>query len=405
VDTRQVGTASEYREPVAEDRHAPRSADRLAVVHIITGLPVGGAQTMLSEIVRRQNKAGDRLLVISLTEVGAVGEQLRLASIQVLALGMNRSRPNPGDILRLKRIIKKFAPDVVQTWMYHADLIGGLAARLAGNYSIVWNIRHSDLRPGADKRMTIWIARLCGLLSRWLPSAILCNSRHAAKLHEELGYVHGRIEVIPNGIDVEKFCPQPDLGASVRREFGIGDKTKLVGLIARFDKQKDHRRFIAAAGKLADRCAAVHYLLCGENIDGQNQDIRRWINDTSHAERFHLAGIRDDLPRLTAALDLSVSSSAHGEGFSNVIAEAMACAVPCVVTDVGDSALIIGDTGWCVRAEDEEDLSKAMLAAISESTDAHTQRGARARARIVDCFSVDEIFAKYQSVYDRFRRI
>lgn len=176
----------------------------LAVIHVITGLPVGGAQSILSEIVRRQQQSGDRLLVISLTELGAVGEQLYQAGVQVRALGMNKSLPSPFDLFRLTRLIRDFAPDLVQTWMYHADLMGGLAARLAGVRSVIWNIRHSDLRPGVDKRATIWTARLCGFLSRWLPSLILCNSYHAAGLHEKLGYESRRIEVVPNGIDVEK---------------------------------------------------------------------------------------------------------------------------------------------------------------------------------------------------------
>jgi len=386
------------------DSQRPPQADALAVVHIITGLPVGGAQTMLSEIARRQQQSGDRLLVISLTELGAVGEQLRQAGVQVRALGMNRSLPSPFDLFRLARLIKDFAPDVVQTWMYHADLIGGLAARLAGVRAVVWNIRHSDLRPGVDKRATIWTARLCGFLSRWLPSLILCNSHHAAGLHEKLGYQRRRIEVVPNGIDVEKFRPQSDAGASVRSELGISDKARLVGLVARFDPQKDHRRFIAAAGIVARQHADVHFLLCGSGIDAHNQDLARWINESPVADHFHLLGVRDDVPRLTAALDLSISSSAHGEGFSNIIAEAMACAVPCVVTKIGDSALIVGDTGWSVPAENEDALADAISVALAEPRDAHGLRGEQARSRIIDNFSIDEIFAKYRAVYQRLQQ-
>ena len=380
-------------------RDAPPS-----VVHIITGLPVGGAQTMLSEIVRRQQQAGDRLLVISLTELGAVGEQLRQGGVQVRALAMNRSLPSPFDLLRLRRLIKDFAPDLVQTWMYHADLIGGLAARLAGIHSVVWNIRHGDLRSGVDKRTTILTARLCGFLSRWVPRLILCNSHHATGIHEKLGYQRQRLKVVPNGIDVEKYCPLPNAAASVRMELGLNDKARLVGLVARFDPQKDHRRFIAAAEIVARRHENIHFLLCGENIDKSNQDLAGWIDRTSVADQFHLLGVRDDVPRLTAALDLSVSSSAHGEGFSNIIAEAMACGVPCVVTDIGDSALIIGDTGWIVPAENEEALADAMHAALSEPVDGHKLRGERARARIVDQFSIDEIFAQYQAVYQLLRQ-
>jgi glycosyltransferase involved in cell wall biosynthesis len=388
--------------PAVPDSH-PKT-DTLSVVHIITGLPVGGAQTMLSEIVRRQQRLGDRLLVISLTELGAVGEQLRQAGIQVRALGMNRSLPSPFDLLRLRRLIKDFAPDLVQTWMYHADLLGGLAARLAGIRPVVWNIRHSDLRPGVDKRATIWTARLCGFLSRWIPSRILCNSHHAAGLHEKLGYERARIEVVPNGIDVEKFHPRPDAGASVRAELDISETIRLVGLVARFDPQKDHRRFIAAANIVAHRHRDVHFLLCGGGVDGENQDLARWIDDTAIADRFHLLGVRDDVPRLTAALDLSVSSSAHGEGFSNIIAEAMACAVPCIVTDVGDSVLIVGDTGWGVPAENEEALAEAISTALWEPMEAYKLRGEQARSRIMDNFSIDEIATRYRAIYQRLRQ-
>ncbi len=246
--------------------------------------------------------------MISLTEKGAVGLDLEASGVAVQAMNMSRAVPNPLSLFRLSSVLRKWRPDVVQTWLYHGDLVGGLAAKLAGRRRVVWNIRHSSLDPRHDRRSTIWCAKACAALSGRLPSVIVCNSDAGASIHAGLGYDGGRMRIIPNGVDVETFRPDASARSDVRGELGVPGDGFLIGLIGRFHPQKDHRTFVRAAGRLASLDGRTHFVLCGENVTRDNPDLASWIEATGHEDRFHPLGVRSDVPRITAALDVSTSS-------------------------------------------------------------------------------------------------
>lgn len=374
------------------------NSGRIRIVHIIIGLDTGGAETMLFKLLSNIDRQLFAPAVVSLTDIGPIGEKLISLGLPVKALGMRAGLPKPGDLLRLKRIIEEWRPDLIQTWMYHSDLIGGFVARWAGIKKVIWNIRASRLEPDAIKRSTIWIASLCARLSRRLPAKIICCSEASVVVHSQLGYDTGKMTVIPNGFDLAAFKPNPEARRSVRDELGLSAEAQLIGLVGRFDPMKDHRNFVQAAGLLHQQRPETHFLLCGNGIDWQNDELRGWIEQQGIRERCHLLGRRDDIPRINAALDIATTSSS-GEGFPNVIGEAMACGIPFVATDVGDSALIIGDTGRVVPPRNPQALSAAWHEMLSLSQDRREALGRAARERIEKNFDLPLIVSKYESVY------
>ena len=205
--------------------------------------------------------------------------------------------------------------------------------------------------------------------------------------------------VIPNGFDLAAFKPDAKARTAVREELGISQEALLIGLVGRFDPQKDHRNFVAAAARLRAYCPQVHFLLCGDGVNWNNAELTGWIGEAGLRQQFHLLGRREDMPRLTAALDISSTSSSYGEGFPNVIGEAMACGVACAITDVGDSAFIVGETGLVVPPRDPEALAHAWKKLIEMGPEGRQKLGETARKRILENFSLPDIVARYEALY------
>lgn len=337
--------------------------------------------------------------VISLTDDGPIADKIRMLGVPVHVLKMKWGKPHPISLIKLSLLLRQKKPDIVQTWMYHSDLIGGLAAKFAGGIKTFWNIRQGNINLDSNKRSAIWIAKTCAKLSPWLPDKIICCSYAALEFHSTLGYCEEKMFVISNGFDLNAFQPDSDARRSVRKELGLDEKTYLVGLIARFHPQKDHHNFIQAAALIRKNISSVHFVLCGDAIDNENIQLIQWIKQAGMEECFHLLGIRNDVPHLVAAMDVATSSSLGGEGFPNVVGEAMACAVPCVVTDVGDSALIVGDDGRVVAAKDPEALASAIIELLQAPSEFREKLGKQARLRVKKNYSLDSIVKEYEAVY------
>ena len=370
----------------------------MRVSHIITGLNTGGAEMMLNKLLGAMSKEEFEQDVISLTDIGPIGAKIRSYGVRVGALGMRRGVPNPLAVLKLAVWLRRSRPAVIQTWMYHADLIGGLAGKLAGGIPVAWGIRHSNLDPQGNKCSTIWTAKASAKLSPYLPDRIVCCSEASRREHTRLGYTSEKMVVIPNGFDLDLFRPNKEARLTVRQELGIPENALLIGLVARFDPLKDHRNFVKAAIMLHTTKPTAHFLLCGDRITWDNAVLAQWIDAASLSGHFHLLGRRKDIPRLVAALDIATSSS-FGEGFPNVLGEAMACGVPCAVTDVGDSALIVRDTGRVVLPRDPTALAAAWHDLIEQGEDIRLRLGEAARRRIKENFSLPIITSRYENLY------
>jgi glycosyltransferase involved in cell wall biosynthesis len=371
----------------------------LRLVQIITGLSVGGAERMLLKVLERIDRSRFTPHVISLTTKGDIGPRIEALGVPVSALHMTAGRPSPIGLLRLVRDLRSLRPDVVHTWMYHADLVGGIAARLAGVGAIGWSLRHSDLSKDKNRRSTLWVARACGRLSPFIPRLILCCSEKARQTHLAVGYVAAKMRVIPNGFDLRQFVADPGARRSVREELALPADSPLVGLVARYDAQKNHLGFIEAASLICRSVPDVHFVLAGTGVDASNALLIAAIQKAGLVGRFFLLGQRDDIARLLAAMDVLASPS-HGEAFPNVLGEAMACGVPCVVTEAGDSAEIVGGTGRVVALGDMKGLAEHIVELLRMPREERLTLGQRARERVNARYEIGQVVRLYERFYE-----
>lgn len=364
---------------------------------IITGLATGGAQVMLLKILQRIDRRYFNISVISLTTKGDIGPQIEALGIPLFSLEMRRDIFDLIKFFQLIGYLRDTKPDLVHTWLYHADFIGGLASYFSGTKKLVWGLRHSNLSPEKNKSSILLLARLCACLSKWLPDKILSCSERAIATHIDAGYCSDKMVFIPNGFDLSKFTPNSIAGVSVRNELGLDSDALLVGLIARDDPQKNISGFIDATVLISKEAPGTHFLFAGSQVDESNHNLIQAISNSGDKNYFHLLGRRDDIPRLMAALDVLASSS-WGEAFPNVLGEAMACGVPCVVTDVGDSAAIVGETGRVVSSGDMVGLAREILKFLLDA-DLRASFGIRARERMHQNFEIGAITRQYEGFY------
>lgn len=364
------------------------------ICHIITNLDHGGAQEMLAKLLRHSR--GHECEVVSLKDGGVHGAELARIGVRVMTLGMTGIASGARAFGRLRELLRESRPDLVQTWLYHADCLGGLAAQREGVRHILWNVRTGGrLSLSTLKPATYALMKGCAWMSRQIPERIVVNSKQALEEHVRRGYARERFEMIPNGFDVGRFRPDESARGWLRTELGIPRDRFLVGLVARFHEQKDHRLFLAAATKLSD----ADFVLVGPGVEPANRELVSWMGDGVRA-RCHLLGRRDDVPRITAGLDIACCTSAFGESFPNVIGEAMACGVPCVATDVGDSAWIVGDAGRVIPPGGERELLAAWKELRAMTPGDRRAMGERGRAWVTEHFSIDAVAAKYLGLYE-----
>lgn len=385
--------------PGADTLHRKDARAPIRLVHVICSTDPGGAEYMLERLVRVMDSKRFHNEVISLTNLGEVGNALQRAGVAVHVVGLHRRWPNPLSVVSLSRLIRRLRPDIVQTWMYHANLLGSVAARLAGVKHIVWNIRHSDLGPGKLKWRTQFSIRLGALLSHLISARIVCNSSRAMEVHRTLGYDDGKFLMIANGFEVDRFSPDPAARVSLRKELGLPSDTFLIGLIARFTGEKDHPTFIRAASVLLKKHPRVRFLLCGKDIDTTNEALAAWLSEAGIRDNVHLLDLRHDMPRINAALDIATSSSLS-EGFPNALGEAMSCGIACVATAAGQSATLLDRTGRTTPVGDAEALAAGWAELIEMGDDRRRALGTAARERIVERFSMAAIARRYENLYE-----
>lgn len=374
--------------------------ERRRVLHLITGLGRGGAEVMLNRLVCAMGRERFENLVISMVNGGAVAEGLRCSGIRVSQLGISTRAPTPAGLVRLRRIVRQFRPDALQTWMYHANLLGSMAMQDRPGIPLIWGLHHSNLSWRMNKPRTLLVVRLCAALSPWVPQAIVCCSEAVRAAHESIGYDSRKLVVVRNGYDTGLFRPDEQASGRLRNQLGLPEGCPVVSLIARFHPQKDHRCFLDAAAIVRQYKPEAHFVLCGEGVVPENATLTEWIEQRKLAERVHLLGPVADVQRVMAGSTVVASSSA-GEGMANVIGEAMACGAVCVVTDVGESASVIGNTGFVVPANEPEALGRSLLFALELEVETRRALGAAARLRIENRYSLAQTVREYEELYER----
>jgi len=352
---------------------------------------------MLKRLIESDPAAIPDTVVVSLTSLGVIGASLRKQGVKVYALNLWQSGLNvPGVLWQLIKIARQFKPDIVQTWMYHADLLGGLAARLAGYKNIIWGVRNLSLDN--SHRPTALIMKICAVLSRWIPKKIICVAEIARQTHSAAGYVASRMVVIPNGFDFSQFTATQGQRATLRLACHFSESDIVIGCVGRFHVDKGQNNFIKAAANIVQQHPTVKFLLVGRNCDSNNARLMNWLNDEGLQDRFVLLGERLDVPVCLAAMTVFCMPS-RTEGFPNGLGEAMVMGLPCVATNVGDTDVLVGDTAILVPPQNEQALAQGLLKVLALSSKQREQMGQRAKERVMAEFSIEKARSRFDAVY------
>jgi glycosyltransferase involved in cell wall biosynthesis len=369
------------------------------VVHVIIGLGRGGAERALTRLVEAQQGSADfKHLVISLSDMGCYGDGMKQMGVAVHGLGLKGTMDLPHVFIKLVKKLRELRPDVLQTWMYHADLLGGFAAKLAGSPPVLWGIRTVDLGLGANPA-TRFVRKLCALTSGWLPTLILCVAEAARRSHVAVGYDERRMLIVPNGFEVmPPEIPGADVEA-LRATYGLELGHLVVGCVGRFHPDKDHRNYVDAAALLCEQFPLARFMMVGKGLDAGNAELLGWIEQAGMEDRFVLLGERTDIPLCLKAMDIFCSPS-RTEAFPQVVGESMVVGRPAVVTDVGDTALVVGETAVVVERENAQALAAGLASLLGASAEQRDELGRRAQARVRREFSIERTIERTVSAYE-----
>lgn len=371
---------------------------RAKIVHVITGLLTGGAEAMLHKLIQRMDQDRFAHTVVSLADgASLMSSRLERLGVPVYSGGLRGGLPSPIQVAKVLRLVRSLHADLLHGWMYHGNL-AALAAALP-SVPVVWSICATQFALREQKFSTAAAIWLGARLSRW-PDRIISDSMASAQVHRDrLRFSGARWEVIPNGFDLDQFRPCERARADVRSEFSIPPDALLIGLIGRYHPVKDHTCFLQAAALLRKRRPEARFLVVGPEV-GDNAFLRERAAALGLRGAVRLVDERPDIPRITAALDIAISSS-YSESFPNVVGEAMSCGVPCVVTDVGDSALLVGDTGLVVPARDPHALADSCNELAARGRQGRQALGRLARQRIAERFSIHAVAPHYEKIYEQ----
>jgi glycosyltransferase involved in cell wall biosynthesis len=371
------------------------------ILYIVTDLPTGGAEVMLYQLLAKLDRTRFSPTVIALRGRGTLGDRIESLAIPVYTLGITSGVPTPQALWRLLRLVRQLQPDLIQGWMYHGNLAAQLASLVcAKKVPVLWDIQCSLYSLALEKKTTAMVIQACARLSQQ-PEKVVYVSRVSQAQHEALGYQASKSCFIPNACDPSVFQPNAAARSAIRAELGLPESTLLIGLVCRYHPMKDHVNFIKAAALLAQSHPEVHFVLAGKDVDANNEAINHFSEALGMQSQVHFLGERRDTPRLTAAFDIAASSSAYGEGWPLVLTEAMACGVPCVVTDVGDSGWLVGDTGLVVPPKDPAALAAAWQTIVELTPTQRQAMGDAARQRVIEHFSLDTIVHRYEHLYEQ----
>ena len=335
-----------------------------------------------------------------LTNGGVVGEKLKSKGIAVHELSFSFFNLLK-NIVFIKNRLACYKPDLIQTWMYHSDLLGSFITFFSKRkYKVYWNIRNSSLENvGYNTKIVV---RILALISKIVPSKIISCSKVAADLHMEMGYDSSKIEIIPNGIEIEKLDGNNRETKSFRSLYKVSESTYLIGCVARLHPQKDHGTLIRAFSEVIKEEQNCKLVLVGKGISS-SYELLNLANKFNISEKVLLIEHSEDIEFVYRSLDLKVLSSSSGEGFPNVLIEAMAHGVPCIASDVGDSKYIIHDKNYIFSPGDFSRLAEQILAALQ----AKRQNSRKLKLlikkneeRVRKFYTIDIMAARYSSIWE-----
>ena len=378
----------------------PTSDRKIRLTFLVHSLEVGGAEVQLTVLACGLDRTEFAPTVISFHDEGALLGELREADIPVVTLGLRGRHDAFGFFLRLVRALRASKPDVVYSYLDFPNAVAAIVKPWLRRSRLVWGIRTSDMK--LEDRALSW--RIFFALERLLARAadlIICNS-WAGKRHLQQSQFHAdAITVVGNGIDTERYQPNPATRKRYRAEFGFSDDDIVIGLVARLDPVKEHATFLKAAADLARDVPAARFICIGGGTIEYAHELHGIGNALGLDDRLIWTGARDDVSDLLNALDIATLCSAYGEGFPNAVGEGMAMALPFVTTDVGDAAIVVGDQGTVVPVFAPTALAAAWRRFAKMSPQGRAAAGADARTRIVTCFPRKSMIDKTSALLRR----
>lgn len=369
----------------------------MKILHIITGLGDGGAEAVLYRLCTYDDSTEH--IVVSLMGHGKYGAVLAQKGVEVHAMGMNSGKLSFSALFKIRTLIKAIQPDVVQGWMYHGNIVASITNFGVKKSRLYWGVHHSQIDKSAMSKGTLAVVLLLSVISKWSPSRIIYCANSAKESHENLRFKQEKSIVVQNGYDLELFSPSRELGSLVRTDLNVTETALLLGFVARWHPDKDHNSLFAATSSVLQTFPDVRLILVGEGMDKNNAELIDSLKRFGIRECCVLLGRRDDVPAIMNAIDLHVLSSSS-EAFPNVVAEAMACGTPCVATNVGDVAEIIGDTGWVVPRSDPDALAEAIVEGLTSAQEpGFNAKRVEVRERILSRFSVESMISAYHRTW------
>lgn len=365
----------------------------LWVDHVITGTGIGGAETLLARLLPALRAGGVQSRVLSLRPLGAVADTIQEAGFEISSLNLTRRRLRPSAPWELRRWLQRGRAQVVQTWLYHADLAGGLAARSL-RLPVVWGVHVSDVSAPMVRPSTRALAHVCAGVSGWLPQAVVCCSPRAAQAHLSLGYRASRMRVIPNGVDTHTFAPNPDARQAWRSRLRIPSSAPVIGTVARYHPTKDYPTLIAAIRQHARASPQAHYVAVGPGVSEVQPALRALA--TELRGRVHLLGAQATVADILNAFDVFTLAS-KSEAAPMALLEAMATGLPAVVTRAGDMPELLGEASLAVPTGDAPALAEAWSATLAEGS----AQGPENRRRVLASYSLTATAAAYAELYRR----
>ena len=362
-------------------------------LHIITQLAHGGAERQLTNVA---SMSPDESAIFSIKKPSQIATELQEVRVPVYS-GNARNSTSPKWVLRLRKVIGEVEPDVIMGWMYHGNLAASFARIIGNQIPILWNVRHSIHNLALEKPTT----RIAIRSGRWLrrtPERIVYNSNVAAEQHEEFGFPADKRIVIANGFNLGRFRPDTSLRVLRRAELGIPKDRMLLGMLGRVHPMKNHFGWVQAFQEVRRKYESVHCVIAGTGVAKRNGRVAEAVREAKLENAVTLLPQTHLPEHLYPALDLLVMPSSWGEGFPNVVGEAMACAVPALVTDVGDAASVVGNTGFVAADGSPAELTRCTLEALALGPEGLASYGQRARERMHECYGIDSISRQYLSV-------
>jgi glycosyltransferase involved in cell wall biosynthesis len=386
---------SQFRWAVQLNPLSRTAAPEPVTCHISTDLDIGGAEMMLKRMLQIQAEHRANIVVISLMGPGKIGAQLQQLGFQVYALNMQGKWAFPVALFRLIRLLRVIRPGLVQTWMYHADLLGGLAAYFSGTRHIIWGIHCTKVPIG--RPLTRWVMQCCAWLSHYIPDRIICVAEAARQNHLSYGYCAEKMLVIPNGFNID--TPVRAIGQlrPILHQLGVQRDEFVVGCVGRFHPDKGQDLLVAAAARCLQH-KTVRFVLAGRGCDQFNRELIDLLAQFGIRDSVLLLGERDDIPALLTEFDMFCMPS-RSEAFPVALGEAMLAGLPCVATQVGDCVELGGDCVTFVSPENIDEMADGILRHIEMDTAELHQRGEAGRQRVIERFSISAVSAGYLAIY------